>query len=107
MVVFNLSTQYITYRLESFTTTIDLELGRRKDKNDNDRNIFEIISSVQIMVVHLIFFNLQFSEYWGKFWETVKQVNNSIGPDRDFYKWCRKIVLTGCIFPFLVIELLK
>lgn len=113
MIMSNMGVQYISYRWESFTSGVETVRGRANiprpsspeaSTTHGDRKIVEMISSAQIILVHLTFFILQFSRHWEDLWKIVKEVEDCIDLDSNFYKWCRKMVTIACMFPFLVIN---
>ncbi len=109
MIMSNMSVQYISYKWETFTSGTDSRrFGTSRQQQDSntsgDRKIVEMISSAQIILVHLTFFILQFSRHWEELWKIVKEVEECIDLDSNFYKWCRKMITIGCMFPFLVIN---
>jgi len=105
----NITNQIVNYMWDSHLSNKNAKLnknfGQSSVTEGLDRGLVDIISSTQTIVMHILFFGIQFTKGWQLLWLTARQLEKQFQPDMSLFRLYRKSALIACIIPFLVIQL--
>jgi len=104
----NITTQIVGYMWDSQLTIKNANAGKTTLRSATterlDRSFVVIISSIQTISIHILFFGIQFTKKWQLLWFTARELEKQFHPDMSLFRLYRKSVLIACIIPFLVIQ---
>lgn len=102
----NITTQMINYMWDSHLTNKNANASKNAARSSVteglDRGLVDVISSTQTVLIHVLFFGIQFTKRWQQLWFTVRELEEQFQPDMSLFRLYRKSVLIACAIPFLV-----
>ena len=103
----NITTQIVNYMWDDHLTNKNANMSKSAARSAAteglDRGLVDVISSTQTVMIHILFFGIQFTKRWQQLWFTVKELEEQFQPDMSLFRLYRKSVLIACLIPFLVI----
>ncbi len=108
IIMANIGLQVITYTYDMAQsknlTNVTINNRETLNSDGNDRKLMAMSSSIQVVIVHVTFLIVPFTDSWRKLWSILRKLQaDFMTCDVDFRTKHRRLVLLGMLVPLIVV----